>query len=277
MCAWLKTAVWRTEQHAYCACHVHSSRSAVTSVTHTVPMSNELDFLVCGTPLRPFSSPGWWNKHEHHHYHHLRHRILYICTDCILSLYWPDCSLWAVCQIIMFYSTLTGRICCFHPMLGRRWWASPLSTPLFLNDWLSSRQAPLVHAWFFTWTEGWGFGRGHGLLWSGLGSREVETRLRVENRIWLLRVRVFYKMCRLSRLTCRTHTLVGRRGRCPSGPRGLCLSSCFVSLCSSPMSLPASSGETKRQHSESVVRKNETKHSVNEWTSSSNTQFAHIL
>lgn len=177
----------------------------------------------------------------------------------------------------VFDSTLTGRICCFHPMLGRRWWASPLSTPLFLNDWLSSRQAPLVHAWFFTWTEGWGFGRGHGLLWSGLGSREVETRLRVENRIWLLRVRVSYKMCRLSRLTCRTHTLVGRRGRCPSGPRGLCLSSCFVSLCSSPMSLPASSGETKRQHSESVVRKNETKHSVNEWTSSSNTQFTHIL
>lgn len=44
-----------------------------------------------------------------------------------------------------------------------------------------------------------------------------------------------------------THTLLGIRGRCPSGPLALCFSSRFLSLWSSPSVFPASSGTTEAQ------------------------------
>lgn len=84
----------------------------------------------------------------------------------------------------------------------------------------------------------------------GWGRNKACLRYVSESAAWELQQNVSsFSFC----LTCFPHTLLGKRGRCPSGPRALCFSSRFLSLWSScPSSLPASSGKTKTQSTQSL-------------------------
>lgn len=109
-------------------------------------------------------------------------------------------------------------------------------------------------------------------------SRQGWGRNTASIRVCCVRVTInFFSFC----FTCCTHTLLGTRGRCPSGPRALCFSSCFLSLwSSSPISLPASSGKTKTR--DNTVLTTIQQSSVWAWkvktlTSSRNTHSMRIL
>lgn len=117
-----------------------------------------------------------------------------------------------------------GEVVCFHARLGRRWWASPISVSLVFRR----QRTSLLTSLFFSW---WG------LLQRRV--REVCTGLMGgAQNFGYVSLHLFFNMFK-------RHTLAGMSGRCPSGPRPLCFSSCFLSFwSSSASSLPASSGKS---------------------------------